>query len=164
MHSKLAAVLVGLGTSVFVFVLYLMTLAPTVLYYDRPILLDSVMLQTQAYVLGITGPTGEPAWLILTHLFRYLPFGDPGYRMNFSSAVYAALAVLAVFVAGMLLSRKIVAAAVGALAFGLGTTFWSQAVITEIYTLNALLIPLPIISLLLWRDRRRDRYCCSRLS
>ena len=148
----------GVVSAVFVFVLYLRTLAPTVLYYDRPILLDSVMLQTQAYVLGITGPTGEPTWVMLTHLFTYLPLGDPGFRTNLSSAVYAALAVFAVFVAGLLLSRRFLAAAVGALAFGLGGTFWSQAIITEIYTLNALLIPLPIISLLLWREHRRDRY------
>lgn len=148
----------GAAVSAFVFVLYLRTLAPTVLYYDRPILLDSVMLQVQSYVLGITGPTGEPTWVMLTHLFRYLPFGDAGYRANLSSAVYAALAVFVVFIVGYLLSRRVLAAVVGALAFGLGSTFWSQAVITEIYTLNAFLIPLPIISLLLWRNRRRDRY------
>lgn len=150
--------LVGVCVTVSVFVLYVLTLAPTVLYYDRPILLDAVMLQVQAYVLGMTGPTGEPTWVMLTHLFTYLPFGDPAYRVNLSSAVYAALAVLAVFVAGLLLSRRVAAAAAAALAFGVSQTFWSQAVIAEIYTLNAFLIMLPIISLLVWRDRRRDRY------
>ncbi|HZY64779.1 MAG TPA: DUF2723 domain-containing protein, partial [Rubrobacteraceae bacterium] len=91
------------------FALYLLTLAPTVLYYDRPLLLDSVMLQAQAITLGITGPTGEPSWVILSHLFTYLPFGDPAYRLNLSSAVYAALAVLHVFFAALLLCRRIVA-------------------------------------------------------
>ncbi|CAN5554524.1 hypothetical protein BH24ACT22_BH24ACT22_10360 [soil metagenome] len=144
--------------SVFVFVLYLRTLAPTVLYYDRPLLLDSAMLQAQSITLGIPGPTGEPAWVMLTHLFKYLPFGDPGYRMNLSSAVYATLAVSMVFSAGLLLSRRVIAAASAALAFGLGSIFWSQAVITEVYTLNALLIMLPLVSLLLWRERRKERY------
>ena len=157
-HTKLLAVLGGAGVTVFVFALYLGTLAPTVLYYDRPILLDSAMLQVQAYVLGIPGPTGEPSWVMLTHLFRYLPFGDPGYRMNLSSAVYATGAVLLVFVAGLLLTRRIAAAAAGALALGVGSIFWSQAVITEVYTLNALLILAPITSLLVWRELRQDRY------
>jgi len=49
--------LVGLAVAVFVFVLYVRTLAPTVLYYDRPILLDSAMLQVQAITLGIPGGT-----------------------------------------------------------------------------------------------------------
>ncbi len=140
------------------FVLYLTTLAPGVLHYGRPLLLDSVMLQTQAITLGITGPTGEPSWVMLTHLFTYLPLGDPAYRTNLSSAVYAALAVLMVFAAGLLLSRRVFAAAAAALAFGLGSVFWSQAVITEIYTLNALLIMLPIVSLLAWRRYGKDRY------
>jgi small-conductance mechanosensitive channel len=137
-------VLAGTCVTVFIFVLYLRTLAPTVLYYERPILLDSVMYQVQAIVLGITGPTGEPSWTMLTHLFTYLPFGDPGYSVNLASAVYGALAVAMLFVAGWLLTRRVAAAAVGALAFGLGESFWSQAVIAEIYTLNALLILLPI--------------------
>lgn len=153
-----AAALVGVGVSVFVFAMYLGTLAPTVLYYDRPILLDSALLQVQAIVLGIPGPTGEPGWVLLTHLFTYLPFGDLAYRTNLASAVYAGLTVGLVFVAGLLLSRRVAAAAAGALAFGVGGIFWSQAVIAEVYTLNALLIMLPIVTLLLWRNRRQDRY------
>ncbi|HZY65970.1 MAG TPA: DUF2723 domain-containing protein, partial [Rubrobacteraceae bacterium] len=43
-------------------------------------------------------------------------------------------------------------------AFGVGSIFWSQAVITEIYALNAFLIMLPIVSLLVWRELRQDRY------
>ena len=154
------AALAGCLAVAFVFVLYVLTLAPTVLYYERPILLDSTMLQTQAAVLGMTGPTGEPTWVMLTHLFTYLPFGDVAYRTNLASATYAAVAVGLVFVAGWLLSRRVAAALTAALAFGLGTTFWSQAVITEIYTFNAVMILLPIIALLLWREResRRDRY------
>lgn len=157
-RKTIFAALVGACVTVFVFVLYLRTLAPTVLYYDRPILLDSAVLQVQAAVLGIPGGTGSPTWVMLTHVFTYLPFGDPAYRANFASATYAALAVLVLFTAGYLLTRRAVAAAVGALAFGLGATFWSQAVITEVYTLNALLVALTIVVLLLWKKRRRDGY------
>ena len=154
----LGPVLAGSAAGLFVFVLYLRTLAPTVLYYDNPEMLDAVMLQMQAAVLGNTHPTGYPTYLSVTHLFTYLPFGDIAYRVNLASAVYGALSVVVVFGAGYLLSRRIVAAAVAAVAFGLGGAIWSQAVISEVYTLNALLISLTLASLLLWRDRERDRY------
>jgi Protein of unknown function (DUF2723) len=153
-----AVSLAGLGVFVFVMVLYLGTLAPTVLYLKGPRLLDAVMLQMQVSVLGITHPTGYPTYLMLTHLFTYLPFGDQAYRVNLASAVYAALAVVAVYAAGLLLSRRVVAAAAGALAFGLGTALWSQAVIAEVYTLNALLVSVTIVVLLFWREYRKDRY------
>ena len=156
--GRLGPVLAGSAAGLFVFVLYLRTLAPTVLYYDDPGMLDAVMLQMQVAVLGIAHPTGYPTYLTLTHLFTYLPVGDVAYRVNLASAAYGALAVGAVFGAGYLLSRKIVAAAVAAVAFGVGEALWSQAVIAEVYTMNALLISLTLVSLLLWRDRERDRY------
>ncbi len=153
---KAVVALVGAGVAVVVFVLYLGTLAPTILHYDSPDLIDSAMLQMQVCVLGITHPTGYPTYLLLTHLFTYLPFGDAAYRVNLASAVYAVLAVGAVYWAGYLLSRRVVAAAVGALAFGFGGTLWSQAVIAEVYTLNALVVALTLAVLLLWRARRKD--------
>jgi Protein of unknown function (DUF2723) len=155
---KAGVLLAGLGVFALVLVLYLRTLAPTVLYLKDPELLDAVMLQMQVSVLGIAHPTGYPTYLMLTHLFTYLPFGDPAYRVNLGSAVYAALAEVAVYVAGLLLSRRVVAAASGALAFGVGTALWSQAVIAEVYTLNALLLSVTIVVLLLWREHRKDRY------
>ena len=154
----LVALFAGVGVSVFVFALYLGTLAPTVLPYDSPDLLDAAMLQMQVAVLGISHPTGYPTYLLLSHLFTYLPFGDVAYRTNLASAFWAALAVLVVYAAGLLLSRRVVAAAIGALTFGLGTALWSQAVIAEVYTLNALFVALAVLTLLLWRERRRDRY------
>jgi Protein of unknown function (DUF2723) len=157
-YRRLGAALVGVGVALFVFVLYLRTLAPTVLPYDSPDLLDSPMLQMQVCVLGITHPTGYPSYLMLSHLFTYLPFGDCAYRANLASAAYAALAVLVVYWGGYVLSRRAAAAAAAALAFGVGETLWSQAVITEVYTLNALLVALTLLSLLIWRERRRERY------
>lgn len=156
--GRLGPALAGAAAGLFVFVLYVRTLAPTVLYYDDPEMLDAVMLQMQVAVLGITHPTGYPTYLTLTHFFTYLPVGDVAYRVNLASAAYAALAVIVVFGAGYLLSRRIVASAVAAVTFGLGGAIWSQAVIAEVYTMNALLIALTIVCLLLWRDRERDRY------
>jgi hypothetical protein len=153
-----AAVLVGVVAGGAAFLVYLGTLAPTVLDFEPPEIYDSPMLQTAAYTLGIGHPTGYPTYLMLTHLFTYLPVGDVAYRVNLASAVYAAAAVGAIYAAGLLLSRRIIAAAVGALAFAVSPTIWSQATIAEVYTLNALFIALVFVVLLLWRERARDRY------
>jgi hypothetical protein len=85
------AALAGVGISLLAFVLYVMTLAPTVLPYSSPDLLDAAMLQVQVAVLGISHPTGYPTYLMLSHLFTYLPVGDVAYRANLASAAWAAL-------------------------------------------------------------------------
>ena len=149
---------VALGVAGFALLLYLRTLAPTVLYHERPELIDAAMLQVHASVLGITHPTGYPTWTMLAHLFTYLPFGDPAYRINLASTVFGATAVFLLFFAGLRLSGRIWAAAAGSLAFAVGSTFWSQAVIAEVYTLNAAFVSLVVLTLLLWRDTRKDRY------
>jgi hypothetical protein len=150
--------LLGGAVALFVSILYIGTLAPTVLPYGAPDTFDSPMLQAEVSVLGVGHPTGYPTYIMLTHLFTYLPFGDPAYRVNLASAVYGVAAVLVVYLAGLRLGGKAVAAAAGALAFGLSGTFWSQAVIAEVYTLEALLVALVILFLFLWRDRRDSRY------
>ena len=150
--------MLGGAVAIFVGILYIGTLAPTVLPYGAPDTLDSPMLQTEVTVLGVGHPTGYPTYMMLTHLFTYLPIGDPAYRVNLASAAYGAAAVFVVYLAGLRLVRRPVAAAAGALAFGLSGAFWSQAVIAEVYTFEALLVALVILFLLLWRDRRDSRY------
>ncbi len=157
-YASLLRSCLGIPVAGLVFVLYLRTLAPDALYYERPDLLDAVMFQTQAYILGITHPTGYPTYLLLAHLFTYLPFGDPAYQVNLASAVFGAAAVFVLYLVGLRLSGRVVAAAVGALAFGVGGTFWSQAVLAEVYTLNAVFVSLVLLVLFVWRDTREDRY------
>src|ERR671910_702467 len=157
-RKRWGAALLG-GALVILFgVLYVRTLAPTVLPYGTPDTLDSPMLQAEVSVLGIGHPTGYPTYMMLTHLFTYLPIGDPAYGINLASAVYGVAAVLVVYLAGLRLCRWAVAAAAGALAFGLSDAFWGQAVISEVYTLEALLVALVILTLLVWRDTHADRY------
>jgi hypothetical protein len=152
------AALLGAALVILFGVLYVGTLAPTILPYGTPDTLDSPMLQAEVSVLGIGHPTGYPTYMMLTHLFTYLPIGDPAYRINLASAVYGVAAVLVVYLAGLRLCNRTVAAAAGALAFGLSGIFWSQAVISEVYTLEALLVALVVLVLLVWRDTRADRY------
>ena len=155
---RTAATLIGLLVAGFALFLYLRTLAPTVLYYARPTLLDSAMFQAQLTTLGVTHPTGYPTYTMLGHLFTYLPVGDPAYRVNLFSAVMGVAAVVTLYALALRLTGSILGAGIGALAFAVGDTFWSQAIIAEVYTLNVLFISSVLLLLVLWRDSRRERY------
>jgi hypothetical protein len=148
----------GLLVALVCFLFYLKTLAPMVLYYEPTEFPDSVVLQIQAVVLGIPHTTGYPTWVMLTHLFTYLPLGDPAYRVNLASAAYASATVFLIYLLCLRLTRRVLPSCVAALVFGLSRDFWSQAVIAEVYTLNTLLVALVIFALLLWRDTRDDRH------
>src|ERR671927_1791980 len=100
---RCGAALLGGAVALFVGILYIGTLAPTVLPYGAPDTLDSPMLQAEVAVLGVGHPTGYPTYMMLTHLFTYLPVGDVAYRVNLASAVYGVLAVALVYRAGLLL-------------------------------------------------------------
>ncbi|MGI8650211.1 MAG: glycosyltransferase family 117 protein [Rubrobacter sp.] len=145
------------GLALIIFALYLRTLAPTVLYYS-PENFDSAHLQVAAYVLGIPSYTGYPTYIILAHLFTYLPFGEVAWRVNLASAVFGAATIFTLFfVAGRLGAGRF-GAAVGAVALGVGATVWSQAVIAEVYTLHLLLSSVFLLALLVWRDTGRDAH------
>ena len=98
---------------------YLRTLAPAVLYYDPIEFPDPVVLQIHAIVLGIPHTTGYPTWVMLAHLFTYLPFGDPAYRVNLSSTVFVATTVLLVYLLYLTLTKRVAASCVAALLFGI---------------------------------------------
>src|SRR5437867_9240129 len=66
--------------------LYTWTLAPTVT------LVDSGELIVVAHGLGVAHPPGVPLWVMLAHLASLVPLGNVAVRINFSSALFAALA------------------------------------------------------------------------
>ncbi len=151
------AAVVGVVAALFVFAMYVAALAPTVLYYS-PESFDSAHLQVVAHILGIPSYTGYPTYAMLSHLFTYLPFGDVAYRVNLASAFFGAMSVGVLFFACRRAGAGRFGAMVGAFAFGVGATVWSQAVIAEVYTLHILLTSVFLLALLVWKDTRRDGY------
>ncbi len=124
------------------------TLAPGITWANDGA--DSGDLVTAAATLGVAHPTGYPTYLLLTRLFQLIPLGDPALNSTIFSAVAAVLAALVVYrIAQVLLGelewRAIAAAGTAALAIGLAPVFWSQAVIAEVYSLNALFIALILL-------------------
>src|SRR3954467_2461178 len=85
-QRRVDALLPAGATSLIALALYLRTLAPAVLVGD------SGEFQFTGYILGVPHPTGYPLYTLLSKIFTWLPVGDVAYRVNLSSAVYAALA------------------------------------------------------------------------
>jgi len=167
------------ASAVFVVALavYSWMLAPTV----TPT--DSGELVLAAYGLGVAHPPGVPLWIMLTHIASLVPVGNVAVRINFSSAVFAALAcaMLTLVVAELLITGSCFAAprrrtkparqgsnieassagglfmfapALGAgLLMAFSRTLWAYATITEVYALNALLILLIFFLVVRWRRR-----------
>jgi len=153
---------------------YVLTLAPTVT------LVDSGELIVAAQSLGGAHPPGFPLYVLLAHVATLLPIGSLAARVNLASAIFAALAsaVVALLSAEMLLEMNPQCAAgktsparsrsgdqpdisggaawlaliTAALLLAFSRTLWSYATVTEVYTLNTLL--LAIVFLLMFRWRR----------
>jgi len=98
---------------------------------------DSAEFQVLAEQLGIAHCPGYPVYLLLAKLFTFLPFGDIAYRVNLFSAFMAALTVTGVYLANRLLLPSRWAAIFGAMLLTVSYTFWSQAVIAEVYSAGA---------------------------
>ncbi|NIN68223.1 MAG: DUF2723 domain-containing protein [Anaerolineae bacterium] len=130
--------------------MYVKTLLPTVGEHD------TFEFQVLAYRLGIAHPTGYPLYILLGKLFSFLPVGNVAYRLNLSSALFAAGATVLVYATIHLLTRHRAASALSALSFAFSYSFWSQAVVAEVYALNALLVASICYLLLRWSREATD--------
>ena len=132
-----AETIVGVATGIAALVVYGMTLCPTV-YVE-----GSGELIGAAYGLGTAHPTGYPLFCLSSRLLALvLPWVSPALAINAASALFAAACCGAL--AGLLYGRGVrpVAALAAALVLAFSRTFWSQAVIAEVYGLALLLVVL----------------------
>lgn len=110
---------------------------------------DDGMFVLSSHFLGIEHPPGYPLFTLLGKLFTLLPFGSVAYRVHLLSALLGALACAALWMCARLLVENRLAAYLAALGLGMSRTFWSQAVIAEVYTLNVL-----FLAVLVWMGLR----------
>jgi hypothetical protein len=128
-HARLTDrdVQVGLALGLLALALYLLTMCPTVYWYD------SAEFAAQATALGVPHPPGYPLYTMIAHVFTWLPV-EPAWSVNFMSVTFGVGCVELVFVLGLRLGLHRVSSAVGALTLGTGVTFWGNAVVAEVYT------------------------------
>lgn len=153
----------ALFTSLIVFIIYILTLAPGI------IASDSGELATVQYTLGIAHPTGYPLFTILGFLFSHLPIPlKPIAKLNLLTALWSvgAIYVLTITIKFLLdnllqwvsyksdqneniykrfeLSEKIkvLLSIFGGLVFGFSKTLWFQSLSVEVYSLHIFLFSL----------------------
>ncbi len=152
--------------TVAVFVVYLLTLAPTTAFWDTSEYIAA------AKVLGIPHPPGNPLFVLMAHAFGLLPLADSyAARINLFAAVTSALSAGLWFLIAERWLRAIVtpkalrfaAAAGGVLVGAFSWTVWNQSTVNEkVYTLSMLSLALVTWLAVHWGDDRpgphRDRW------
>ncbi len=129
------------------FILYLLTLAPTI--YN----LDSAELTTAAATLGITRATGYPLYTLFGFLWSKIPIGDAGFRMNLLSAFFGAATI---FLADRILTRwKInwIASTGGLGLLAVAPYFWGMSLVAEVYTLHTAFMAGILLALQRWDEK-----------
>ena len=144
--------IIGLATGIAALAVYGMTLCPTV-YVE-----GSGELIGAAYGLGTAHPTGYPLFCLSSRLLvLVLWWVGPAVAVNAASALFAAACCGAL--AAVLYGRGVrpVVAVAAALALAFSRTFWSQAVIAEVYGLALLLVVLVLAQTLRVCERKGPR-------
>jgi len=122
--------------------LYLRGLAPTVHVHDAG------ELTAAAWTLGLGHPPGAPLYMLVSKAFMTMvPYGHIAWRANLLSAVFAvALFLLLATWAERRGTGPPGAIVVGAVA-ALAPVVWSQALMAEVYTLQALILAAVFVAL-----------------
>ena len=101
---------------------------------------DDGLFISNLHFFGVAHPPGYPLHTLLGSIFYHLlPFGTPAFKGHFFSGFAAAIACGAIYAIVAMLTRGRVCAYLGGLAYAVSDIFWSQAIIAEVYTLNAAL-------------------------
>ena len=119
---------------------------------------DSGELVAAVYTLGIPHPSGYPLYVLLGKLWTLAaPIGSIAFRMSVFSAACAAAAVALLYRLGLRLDLGRVAAATAALLLAASPSFWGEANVQRVYTLNALFVVLAASAAFAWRASARDK-------
>lgn len=143
------------------FVVYYMTTAPTLSFWDCGEFIAS------SYILGVPHPPGSPLYIIFGRLFSILPIAsDIAVRINLLSGICSAFtAAFAYLIGRRLLARYFGAdgtvltslylhggAVAGSLFVAFGITNWNNSVEAEVYGMAIMLMSIIMYLVLLYRD------------
>ncbi len=134
----------------------LLAAAAAATMYSRTLLPGLDLGDTASFQTIVTLPIlvprhAYPLYYALGKLSVALLGGEPSRALNVLSAAAGAAAVAAFAALASSLTGRATAALWAALLFAGSYTFWSQAVIAEVYTLEALFLALVLIAALAWR-------------
>jgi len=155
--------LAAMGVFALVLTGYVLTLAPTVTFWDAGELIAAV------HTLGIPHPPGTPLFVLLGHVWSMMiPLGEVAWRLNLMSATFSAAGAAFFFLVvhytlvrvtadlaepqrhRLALGGAAAAAVIGAFTF----TNWQNSVETEAYSVATFTIAAICWASFLWRHER----------
>jgi hypothetical protein len=142
-RGLLPAISVGLVA----FALYRSTLLPGVDFGDTG------SLQTTVGSPIITSRAAYPLYFAIGDAFVRLTGAEPAHALNLASALEGATACAITLLAAAELTGFTLTGIGTALLFAVSYTFWSQAVIAEVYALHLLFVSLTLHLLLRWASK-----------
>lgn len=118
--------------------------------------LDSAEFAVGAKTLGIVHAPGYPLYLVIAHLFTYLPFGDIAYRVNLFSSLSLALTAPVLYSLLLILIEERWVAATSALVFVWSYYGWINGIVAEVYAPQLLTISVMgwLLALLYYQKQR----------
>ncbi len=167
----LPRVLVGIGVWLTVLIVYTLTKAPTLSFWDCGEFI------AVSHILGIPHPPGTPLYVLLGRIFALLPLsGDPAVRVNFLSVVSSSFTALFGYLAATQILQKwfgeqrslwtrfltYAGGATGAFMVAFSLTNWNNAVEAEVYGLTMMLMTLVLWLIVLYAEKR-ERLSASRI-
>jgi hypothetical protein len=157
----------ALAVAAMVLAVYLLTLAPTVTFWDAGEFIAA------ARTLGIPHPPGTPLFVLIAHAWGQLvPIGEWAYRTNLLSALFSASAAGLFFLVvhrsmqgvveglpedaarGLRIGGAAAAALLGAFTF----TNWQNSNETEVYTVATFTTAAMAWAAVVWRGRRSSEH------
>ncbi len=159
----------GWGLFALATILYLLTLEPTVSFWDAG---ERIAV---SYKLQIGHPPGAPLYQMMARIFSLFALGEVtrvAFWINAMSAVMGGLAIMFLFWTINILARKLIAAdseitttkamaifgsgLVGALTLMFSDTFWFTAVEAEVYVTSGFLTAFVFWAILQWEARAHE--------
>jgi tetratricopeptide (TPR) repeat protein len=128
------------------------------------VLEDDGEFVTAVHFLGVAHPPGYPLFVLLAKPFTWLPIGSIAFRVHVATSFFAALSCGFVWWTARTLLGSAWIAWIAGLSFGFSDTFWSQALIADVYSLNtAIFFALLCLSLAYLQAPSTLRLSCSAL-
>ena len=147
----------------FTFIVYAMTVAQTVSYWDCGEFIAA------SYKLAVPHPPGAPFYLLLGRLFSLVPFVENiAYRVNYISVFSSAFTVMLLYLTIVHLVREwkggkletdfdwrtaIFSGALGSLTFAFTHSFWFNASEAEVYAPSMLFTALIVWLIMVWAEK-----------
>ena len=153
--------IIAAGVFLFAFIVYFSTMAPTVSFWDCGEFIAC------SYRLAVPHPPGAPLFLIVGRIFTLLPlFKDIAARVNLISVISSAFTIFFLYLSIVYLIREfykdkngfhkyipMISGVIGALSFAFSSSFWFNAVESEVYGPSMLFTGLVVWLIFKWSEK-----------